>query len=1049
MPSFSLSQPSFYLCRYCRFVPGPTIFPAPSALEMDARVERTPALLNLAAVLVEKRQFQAARSVLLDELRHVQAPLVESECDGEASLPPIRNAAFTVVGMLRTAVGDEHAASSQGAAGVLLALMGLLDQALTLLQAAERSFSVSVGGDPESLASVRCHIKEVLRLKMIDGESISQALAPRGAGASTQSFGCVIATALKRIADQELGRTSTGDAPAGPADKVLQLLSTLEARRLTVLEDSVSPSLGDRSAELRSFCLALAGAGWDLLFSGCASPPAHTNACGVELPDVSQFPKNACGLLGADVWHAFVTCEAAFAGLDVSRRNKFWEPPGYTVVDRINGIDDISSILLMHGQTLFVATVKDLAWSEWVDFFAAPVVGQDASSFSSGKRPLEAAASGRFSVNRQAWTAFCAHKWVLKKVRAVVDLSRPTDVPVDGVVFCGHGFGAAMSQLLAGAWEAAIDNPRLPSTSLVTFGCPAIGDVDFQARVPIEMRHTRLFVNHDPVAGLPYFSCDGLRLGPSAEVYSWVQADEHWSLSRDGRAHQTNAASPSVPSLAVAGVAFASNHSLAAYAECLARHCKAVAVDTMPSIDSTSFAPPTSKACTWRGATPPTLFEAALDGDVARITELIALGGAVQATTEQGDTALHWAAAGGHRAAIRELISAGAQVTARCSWGNYKRVCQLLDERIADVSSAVHDQGDDVTVLHWAGRSGRAASVMELVASAADVEAKDSRGRVALHWAVQSGAVEAVDALLVAGADVQAKDYNRSFALHWAARSGSTEAVEKLVKAGADVNAVNQDGWTPLHEAVTHGQTRTVGALLSHDCSAAPVSYAGMTPLCLAVALGHRDIIDLLPPDHPPDADSSPALEAIMHQRVELLDTPQVRPFLHTCDRETGDSLLHVAARRADLTSVVALLRFDADVRRINVADETPLASALLWYIKKLSSARDLARVMAGRPDLHLRAVAEGRRPPPPLSKGLTPGAVSDTVRRQLYAWRSMVVVLLRGGAITKGLTRESVHLCARVVASFPSLGPRHAVRLVMRGRGPKPGDPVVLEELD
>jgi len=206
----------------------------------------------------------------------------------------------------------------------------------------------------------------------------------------------------------------------------------------------------------------------------------------------------------------------------------------------------------------------------------------------------------------------------------------------------------------------------------------------------------------------------------------------------------------------------------------------------------------------------------------------------------------------------------------------------------------------------------------------------------------------------------------------------------------------------------------------------------------------------LLPPDHPADAVSTPALEAVKGQRIGLLDHSRVRPFLHTPDRTSGDGVLHVAARRAHLPSVVALLRRDVDVRSTNVEDETPLACALSWYLKKLSAARDLAGVMAGRPDTHLRVVAEGRRPPPPRPDGLRPGAVSDALRRQVHDWRAMVVVLFHGGAVTTGLGRGSVRLCARVVASFPSLGPRQAVRLLCTRRlRRKPADEVVVEELE
>jgi len=338
-----------------------------------------------------------------------------------------------------------------------------------------------------------------------------------------------------------------------------------------------------------------------------------------------------------------------------------------------------------------------------------------------------------------------------------------------------------------------------------------------------------------------------------------------------------------------------------------------------------------------------------------------------------------------------------------------------------------------------------------LLAAGADVHAKDDGGWTALHSAGRSGRAEAVDTLLAAGADVHVKDNGGSTALHAACKAGCTRAVDAMAAGRADLDATNNDGWEPLHFAVSKGHTPVVAALLRLGADPTPVCCTGETPLCIAVMLGHREIIDLLPPTHPTNAVSTPALEAVKRRRVDLLDNDRVRPSLHDPDRTTRDRVLHVAARRADATTVGALLRRHVDAQSVNIADETPLGSAVSWYEKKLSAARDLAGVMAGRPDLHLRAVAEGRRPPPPRRDGLTPGAVSDAMRRQLRDWRLVIVMLLHGGAVTKGLCQSSVKLCARVVASFPSLGPRQAVRLLCTRQLPfkaKAGEAEVVEEL-
>jgi len=359
---------------------------------------------------------------------------------------------------------------------------------------------------------------------------------------------------------------------------------------------------------------------------------------------------------------------------------------------------------------------------------------------------------------------------------------------------------------------------------------------------------------------------------------------------------------------------------------------------------------------------------------------------------------------------------------------------------------------DGSTALHSAGHSGRAEAVDALLAAGADVHARNIDGWTALHWAGRSGRAEAVDALLAAGADVHARNNDASTALHEAGKQGCTKAVESMAAARADLNATDTDGWTALHFAVSRGCIPIVAALFRLGADPTPVCWTGETPLCIAVMLGHREIIDLLPPTHPTNAVSTPALEAVKSRRVDLLDNDRVRPSLHDPDRTSRDRVLHVAARRADATTVGALLRRHADARSVNIEDETPLGSAVSWYAKKLSAARDLAGVMAGRPDLHLRAVAEGRRPPTPRRDGLTPGAVSDAMRRQLRDWRLVIVMLLHGGAVTKGLCRSSVKLCARVVASFPSLGPRHAVRLLCTRRltsKAKVGETDVIEELE
>ena len=67
---------------------------------------------------------------------------------------------------------------------------------------------------------------------------------------------------------------------------------------------------------------------------------------------------------------------------------------------------------------------------------------------------------------------------------------------------------------------------------------------------------------------------------------------------------------------------------------------------------------------------------------------------------------------------------------------------------------------DGDTALHFAAKGGHPDSVEVLITNGADVMAKDgvSGGRTALDWAAERGHLDCVEVLLDKGADVMAKD---------------------------------------------------------------------------------------------------------------------------------------------------------------------------------------------------------------------------------------------------------------------------------------------------
>ena len=68
----------------------------------------------------------------------------------------------------------------------------------------------------------------------------------------------------------------------------------------------------------------------------------------------------------------------------------------------------------------------------------------------------------------------------------------------------------------------------------------------------------------------------------------------------------------------------------------------------------------------------PALHEAARAGSATEVEALLGAGAAVTAATDWGDTALHWAAIGGHVDVARRLLDAGADKGATCVFSHWE-----------------------------------------------------------------------------------------------------------------------------------------------------------------------------------------------------------------------------------------------------------------------------------------------------------------------------------------------------------------------------------------
>lgn len=167
------------------------------------------------------------------------------------------------------------------------------------------------------------------------------------------------------------------------------------------------------------------------------------------------------------------------------------------------------------------------------------------------------------------------------------------------------------------------------------------------------------------------------------------------------------------------------------------------------------------------------------------------------------DQRLHDAALAGNAAAITALLADGADIRAK-DWRGW-------------------------TAFHYAGASDHVAAIEALVAAGANIHAKEENGWTALHWAGARGHVAAIAALLAADADMTIRGNAGETACDLAVRFGWHAAVELLKKAEAEERAAAADlfrGAEDASYAVVSLAEGEEGEVRPHDppCQEEPVA---------------------------------------------------------------------------------------------------------------------------------------------------------------------------------------------------------------------------------
>lgn len=244
------------------------------------------------------------------------------------------------------------------------------------------------------------------------------------------------------------------------------------------------------------------------------------------------------------------------------------------------------------------------------------------------------------------------------------------------------------------------------------------------------------------------------------------------------------------------------------------------------------------------------LHQAAADGDIEQVKQLISKGADVNAKDEEEKTPLHYAAEAGKMEVVKLLVEAGADVNAMGN-NDWPPLCIAAENNHIAVSEYLIAHGADVnpdngwTPLQQAPYSSSIEMVKLLIAKGADINAGEGEW-TALHGAVSEGRRDIAELLIQKGANVNTKDKTGYQLLYHALWKKDLDTAKLLITKGADVNAKDIDGMPLLHYALSKDSNDVAKLLLAEGADFAWKDKSGLTALHYAAVNEYQDIANLL-----------------------------------------------------------------------------------------------------------------------------------------------------------------------------------------------------------